>query len=515
MKSERLLSLDILRGITIVGMILVNNPGTWESIYAPLRHAEWNGLTPTDLVFPFFMFIMGVSMSFALSRFDHHFSRGFIIKLVRRTVILFLLGLFLSWFSLVCTGVEQPFSHIRILGVLQRLALAYFFGSLLIVGVRRPANLAWISGIILAGYSILLALGHGFELSEQNNPGTWESIYAPLRHAEWNGLTPTDLVFPFFMFIMGVSMSFALSRFDHHFSRGFIIKLVRRTVILFLLGLFLSWFSLVCTGVEQPFSHIRILGVLQRLALAYFFGSLLIVGVRRPANLAWISGIILAGYSILLALGHGFELSEQNIIAVTDRTLFGEAHLYREWLPDGGRIFFDPEGLLSTLPCIAQVIIGYFCGNILREKTEIHHRLLQISILGIALLFTGWLLSYGCPLNKKVWSPTFVLVTCGFASLLLVFLTWLIDIRKKQKWGYPFHVFGTNPLFIYIVAGVLATLLEVITVGESSLQEKIYTSIWSVLPDAHLASLIYGLLFIGFNYLIVWGLYKKQLFIKI
>ena len=209
-----------------------------------------------------------------------------------------------------------------------------------------------------------------------NNPGTWESIYAPLRHAEWNGLTPTDLVFPFFMFIMGVSMSFALSRFDHHFSRGFIIKLVRRTVILFLLGLFLSWFSLVCTGVEQPFSHIRILGVLQRLALAYFFGSLLIVGVRRPANLAWIPGIILAGYSILLALGHGFELSEQNIIAVTDRTLFGEAHLYREWLPDGGRIFFDPEGLLSTLPCIAQVIIGYFCGNILREKTEIHHRLL-------------------------------------------------------------------------------------------------------------------------------------------
>ena len=159
--------------------------------------------------------------------------------------------------------------------------------------------------------------------------------------------------------------------------------------------------------------------------------------------------------STLLALGHGFELSEQNIIAVTDRTLFGEAHLYREWLPDGGRIFFDPEGLLSTLPCIAQVIIGYFCGNILREKTEIHHRLLQISILGIALLFAGWLLSYGCPLNKKVWSPTFVLVTCGFASLLLVFLTWLIDIRKKQKWGYPFHVFGTNPLFIYIVAGVI------------------------------------------------------------
>lgn len=348
-----------------------------------------------------------------------------------------------------------------------------------------------------------------------NNPGTWESIYAPLRHAEWNGLTPTDLVFPFFMFIMGVSMSFALSRFDHHFSRSFIVKLIRRTVILFLLGVFLSWFSLVCFGVEHPLAHIRILGVLQRLALAYCFGSLLIMGVLRPVNLAWISGILLIGYYVLLMLGNGFDFSEQNIIAVTDRWLFGENHMYREWLPDGGRIFFDPEGLLSTLPCIAQVIIGYFCGNILREKTEIHHRLLQISIFGIILLFAGLLFSYGCPLNKKVWSPTFVLVTCGFASLFLVFLTWLIDIRKKQKWGYAFHVFGTNPLFIYVIAGVLATLLEVIPAGDVSLQGRIYQSILFVFRDAYLASLIYGLLFIGFNYLIVLVLYKKRIFIKI
>lgn len=348
-----------------------------------------------------------------------------------------------------------------------------------------------------------------------NNPGTWESIYAPLRHAEWNGLTPTDLVFPFFMFIMGVSMSFALSRFNHHFSRSFIVKLIRRTVILFLLGLFLSWFSLVCTGVEHPLEYIRILGVLQRLALAYFFGSLLIMGIRRPANLIGISGMLLIGYYILLASGSGFELSEQNIIAATDRLLFGENHMYREWLSDGGRIFFDPEGLLSTLPCIAQVIIGYFCGNLLREKTEIHHRLLQISIVGICLLFAGLLFSYGCPLNKKVWSPTFVLVTCGLASLFLVFLTWLIDIRKEQKWGYAFHVFGTNPLFIYVVAGVLATLLEVIPTGDTSLQNQIYQLMLSAFVNVHLASLFYGLLFIGFNYLIVLILYKKRIFIKI
>lgn len=348
-----------------------------------------------------------------------------------------------------------------------------------------------------------------------NNPGTWGSVYAPLLHAQWNGLTPTDLVFSFFMFIMGVSMSFALSKFDHHFSRSFIAKLMRRTVILFLLGVFLSWFSLICYGVEHLLEHVRVLGVLQRLALAYCFGSLLIMSVRRPQNLVWIAGILLIGYYILLLLGNGFELSEQNILAVTDRWLFGAAHIYREWTPDGNPISFDPEGLLSTLPCISQVIIGYFCGNILREKTEIHRRLLRISILGIVLLFAGLLLSYGCPLNKKVWSPTFVLVTCGFASLFLVFLTWLIDIKKQQKWAYPFRVFGTNPLFIYVVAGVLATLLGIIPVGDTSLQGKIYLSIASVFRDTYLSSLVYGLLFIGFNYLIVLVLYKKRIFIKI
>lgn len=177
-----------------------------------------------------------------------------------------------------------------------------------------------------------------------NNPGTWESVYAPLRHAEWNGLTPTDLVFPFFMFIMGVSMSFALSRFDHHFSRSFITQTGAAHSDFVLVGTFPFLVFVGVCGVEQPFSQIRILGVLQRLALAYFFGSLLIMSVRRPANLAWISAIILIGYTVLLALGNGFELSEQNIIAVTDRTLFGETHLYREWLPDGGRIFSIRKG---------------------------------------------------------------------------------------------------------------------------------------------------------------------------
>ena len=168
MKSERLLSLDVLRGITIVGMILVNNPGSWGSIYIPLRHAEWNGLTPTDLVFPFFMFVMGVSMSFSLTKFEHQFSRSFFFKLVKRTVILFMLGIFLSWFSLICAGVENPLAHLRILGVLQRLAIAFFFGSILIVGIRRQVSLAWITAAILVIYYLFLIFGNGFNLSADN-----------------------------------------------------------------------------------------------------------------------------------------------------------------------------------------------------------------------------------------------------------------------------------------------------------------------------------------------------------
>lgn len=368
---------------------------------------------------------------------------------------------------------------------------------------ERLLSLDILRGITIAGMILV------------NNPGTWEFIYAPLRHAEWNGLTPTDLVFPFFVFIMGVSMSFAFSRFHHRFSRAFMLKLIRRSAVLFLLGLFLSLFSLWCAGVGQPFSHIRVLGVLQRLALAYFFASLLVMGVRRRAVLAWVVGFILVGYGVLLYLGHGFELSGRNVIAVVDRALLDEAHLYREWLPDGGRIYFDPEGLLSTLPCIAQVVVGYCCGNMLRSERAIHHRLLSLSVLGIALLFAGWLLAYGCPLNKKVWSPTFVLVTCGFASLFLVLLTWLVDIRNCRLWGYPFRVFGTNPLFIYVVAGVVATLFETIAVGDTCLQEKIYTAVRVVLPDAYMASLAYALLFVCLNFLIVWGLYRKRIFIKI
>lgn len=360
-----------------------------------------------------------------------------------------------------------------------------------------------------------------------NNPGDWGNIYAPLRHAEWNGLTPTDLVFPFFMFVMGVSMNFSFAKFEYKLTRVFTSKLVKRTLVLFLLGLLLSWFSLVVnnllapTGdmawwqVLFPFQEIRILGVLQRLALTYFFASILIATVHKSRTLMSVTMCILIVYALILWLGNGFELSDSNVIAIIDRAILGDNHLYLEWLPDGGRIVFDPEGLLSTLPGVAHVLIGFAAGSILRKPITLNEKLVSLSIVGIVLLFAGLLLNYGCPINKKVWSPTFVLATCGFAYLLLVLLIWLVDVCKVQKWSSLFQAFGSNPLFIYVFASMLAILVERIPINGTGLQEWIVTGLSQVFVDAKLVSLIYALLYVSLNAWLAHILFKRRIFIKI
>lgn len=227
-----------------------------------------------------------------------------------------------------------------------------------------------------------------------------------------------------------------------------------------------------------------------------------------------ISACILTLYYILLKAGHGFELSNNNIVAILDQNLWGNSHMYREWLPSGGHLYFDPEGLLSTLPCIAHVTIGFLCGEIIQQDKSLDKRLLSLTITGITLLFSGYLLSYGCPVIKKVWSPTYVLITCGLAYLTLVLLTWIIDINKKSKWCLPFQAFGTNPLFIYIVASLLATILEVPIFG-IGITEIIYTTLYNFIGIPKMASLVYALLYITINGSLAYILFKKRIFIKI
>ncbi|MGL5920539.1 MAG: acyltransferase family protein, partial [Bacteroidales bacterium] len=327
---------------------------------------------------------------------------------------------------------------------------------------KRLLSLDVLRGITIAGMIMV------------NNPGTWGTMYAPLKHAQWDGLTPTDLVFPFFMFIMGVSTFLSLSKFNFQCSADFLKKLIKRSAIIFLIGMAIGWFSIVCYSTFDigdtsqtmwqrfvsnvfPYERIRILGVMQRLSLSYFFASLIIVTVPMRHIVKVIAGILIS-YFLILFFGNGFVLSEDNIIAVVDRAVLGVNHMYKETLPDGARIPFDPEGLLSTIPCVAHVLIGFMCGKLMKDNPDINAKVEKLLLWGTIMAFGGMLLSYGCPVNKKIWSPTYVLVTCGFASQLLGILIWIIDIKGKNKWSVFFETFGVNPLFMYVMGGFLAIL---------------------------------------------------------
>lgn len=357
-----------------------------------------------------------------------------------------------------------------------------------------------------------------------NNPGSWGHIYAPLEHASWNGLTPTDLVFPFFMFIMGISTYLSLRKYDFAFSWSSVAKILRRSIVIFAIGLFIAWFSLFMRGVlgdktlleaVANFDQIRILGVMPRLALCYGIGAVIALGVR-PKNVPWVVTALLIVYSILLLFGNGFEFSDNNIISIVDHKVLGESHMYADTI-DGVTLKFDPEGLLSTLPSIAHMLIGFCCGAILVKTKEINIKVNKFFIIGTILTFAGFLLSYGLPINKKVWSPTFVLTTCGLASSLLALLIWIIDVKGYRRWTRFFEAFGVNPLFMYCLGAVLSIVISTVKVGEMSIKGWAYKACLLPLCDdnATLASLLFAISFVLINWCIGNILYTKKIYIKI
>lgn len=379
---------------------------------------------------------------------------------------------------------------------------------------KRLLALDILRGITIAGMLLV------------NNPGSWAHIYAPLRHAEWNGLTPTDLVFPFFMFIMGMSTWFSLKRYDFRLSGAVAWKIIRRSVLIFLIAMALILFGRILRGAINGnpfmdafnFSTIRLLGVLPRLAICYGVGSFLALLLRGRA-LRWTVAAFLVAYSIIILLGNGYAFSEDNIIYIVDNTLLGPGHLYADTV-DGITLKLDPEGLVSTIPSIAHMLIGFICAEMIMAVRDNRDRINRLFITGTILTFAGFLLSYGLPINKKIWSPTFVLTTCGMASLLLGLLIWIIDMKGHRRWCRFFEVFGINPLFLFCLGTVLSITLGAIKVpfdgGMASLSGWIYRGV--LIPcfgDPTLASLAYAIAFIVINWLIGLILYKKKIYIKI
>ena len=368
-----------------------------------------------------------------------------------------------------------------------------------------------------------------------NNPGSWGSIYAPLGHAQWNGLTPTDLVFPFFMFIMGVSMYLSYKKFDFKISTQTFTKLLRRSILLFLIGLGIGWFSLSMRqfnglsaenmglferiwAAVSDIENLRILGVLQRLALVSFFGALTVL-LFKPKRIPWIIGFILLFYWILMAVTGSYMQDENSLVAIIDRAVLGVSHMYTDHLPDGTAVVFDPEGILSTLPCIAHVLLGFWAGKLISETKELGEKIQKLFIFGTILLFLGFLLDYGFPINKKIWSSSFVLATCGLGSLFLGLLIWIIDIKQKRKWSVFFESFGVNPMFVYVIAALLSILLGNIGftyLGEwTSVKGFVYSQWLSPVFGEYLGSLIFALTFVTINWFIGHILYKKKIYIKL
>jgi hypothetical protein len=372
-----------------------------------------------------------------------------------------------------------------------------------------------------------------------NNPGNWGRIFAPFEHAEWNGMTPTDLVFPFFMFVMGMCIYIAMRKFDFTCNKSTVYKITKRMVLIYLVGLGIGWFAKFCFRWASPleeasfgeqlwymvwsFDSIRLTGVLARLAICYGITALLAVTVKHK-NLPYIIVTLLVGYFIILMAGNGFAYDETNILSIADRAVLTDAHMYH----DNG---IDPEGLLSTLPSIAHTLLGFMVGSLLFKTTDEHSdhtdvrtgiilsKVVPLFVVGTILIFSGFLLSYGCPLNKKVWSPTYVLVTCGLASTLLALLIWLIDVKGYRRWSKFFEVFGVNPLFLFVLSDFFAIVFGAFRFTVNGTQTSIigfmYNQVLSPIFGEYGGSLAYAVLFLILNWCIGYQLYKRKIYIKL
>ncbi len=337
------------------------------------------------------------------------------------------------------------------------------------------------------------------------NNGYGES-FSQLRHVEWNGMTVCDLVFPFFLFMVGISTYLSLCKTQFQATPYVLRKIFKRTVLLFLIGLAINWFDHAIGGDVLCFGHLRIWAVLQRIALCYLAASLFAIYANHKYTIPTIVGLLVV-YILIITLGNGYAFdAEANILAQVDLHLFGYDHLYH-------KSPVDPEGLVSTIPAIAHTLIGFLCGKLVCSKVSPKEKIRNIFIFGLLLTIAGFALSLWLPLNKRIWSPSFVLATCGLAMLLLALIMkieqWAPSSMNKGGW-VVLLVFGMNPLFLYVLSEFMAIIF-----GHFGISTIIFDSIHSVVSAPKWASLCYALTFVLLNWLVGYVLYRKKIFIKI
>ena len=362
-----------------------------------------------------------------------------------------------------------------------------------------------------------------------NNPGTWSHIYPPLDHASWHGCTPTDLVFPFFLFAVGNALAFVMPRLDVAGEGAFWKKIITRTLLIFGIGLFLNWFPFIKYNdagslVGKPFESLRIYGVLQRIALSYFFATVIIHFCKVKGSFVAAGSILLVYWFLCVAANPHDPFSIKGWFGTgVDKAMIGESHMYH-----GEGIAFDPEGLMNTFAAIVQVILGYLAGNYIISKGKNAEMLNGLFVTAGVLIFTGFCWDMVFPINKKIWTSSYTVYTTGLALLLLSVMIWLIEFKGiKGWWCRFFEVFGKNALFIFVMSGILPRAMGLMRI-RGKLDDKgkqVFLSPLSwfyehvckpLIPsDPRISSLVYALFFIAMMWFFAWLLDKKKIYIKV
>ncbi len=344
-----------------------------------------------------------------------------------------------------------------------------------------------------------------------NTPGSWEFIYAPLEHAKWHGFTPTDLVFPSFLFAVGNALSFVTNKWAAMPERRVLWKIFKRTFLIFIIGYLLYWFPFFETDdaghmVLAPLKDTRVFGVLQRIALCYGIAALMVYYLK-PKTVLWVTIAILVLYfPVLWVFGdHPDPLSLQNnAVLKLDRWLIGESHMYR-----GEGIPFDPEGFLSTFPAIANVIGGFFAGRYIQSKGKTFESLTGLLLAGVALMAIAYMWDFSFPVNKKLWTSSFAVYTVGLSCLMLAVIIYVIDFMKQTRWTYFFEVFGKNPLIIYIFSGLIAQFF-----GMAGIYGWLWNNVFKPI-DPYFGSFLFALMIMMICWLLGWAMDKRKVYVKV
>jgi len=354
-----------------------------------------------------------------------------------------------------------------------------------------------------------------------NMAGVADQVYPPLLHADWNGCTPTDLVFPFFLFIIGVAIAFSFSNYEKNkltLGLGHTVplgRILRRSAILFALGLLLNGFW------NYDWSTIRIMGVLQRISLAYLLATLVILKLPRKGQWA-IALLLLLGYWLAMSFipvpgyGVGNLSRDGNLGAYLDRLIIGTAHLYKG---DNFNSMGDPEGLFSTLPAVVSVLLGCFTGDWLRKQPVNSRTSMDLVLVGLSCLVIGEVWGFWFPINKKLWTSSYVVFTAGWALLLLAACYELIEVRGLRRWGKPFEIMGLNAIFAFVASVLMIKILVKTHIGTGEKAPTTYTWIYEhfFVPwaGAMNGSLFFAMVTVLFWWGVLYGMYRQRWFVKI